>query len=71
MFKARQSSYKQKILQSGKSKDPTNVPMLGHYMNKSSSNPVLENQGVSTLRNSIKLANHSGIWEITGTGLFL
>ncbi len=46
MFKALQSSYKQKRFQSGKIEDPTSVPMIGHDKNKSSHNPVHENQGV-------------------------
>jgi len=61
MFIALQLSYKQKSFQSGKSEEPTNVPIIGHHMNKSSSNPVHANQGVSTLKNSSKVANHTGI----------
>jgi hypothetical protein len=56
MFIALQLSYKQKSFQSGKSEEPTNVPIIGHYTNKSSSNSIHENQGVRTLRNSIKVA---------------
>jgi hypothetical protein len=46
MFKALQSSYNQKRFQSGKIEHPTNVPMIGHDKNKSSSNPVHENESV-------------------------